>query len=169
MKRDMDLIRDILLKLEEVPENSYLSNPPEDLDLQEHSFEEVAYHLGLLIDAGLLEASQDLSGGFAVKKITWHGHEFLDDTRDPTIGARRRIVPRGLPTPASDCFGKSPRLKSKRSWGCCEPTRPDRIGRAAGACCCRRGARLDALSRILCGQHPQPAHAASLRAPRMNF
>jgi hypothetical protein len=96
MKRDMDLIRAVLVSLEAVTENSYLDNPPEELGLQGHSFEEVAYHLKLLIDAGFLDGSQDMSGGFAIKKITWNGHEFLDDTRDPDIWSKAKERAKGV-------------------------------------------------------------------------
>jgi hypothetical protein len=68
-----------------VPENSHLSDLPEDLDLRDRPAEEIAYHLKLLIDAGFVDAEPYLSGGFGIKTITWRGHEFLDDTRDPTV------------------------------------------------------------------------------------
>ena len=40
MKRDMELARTIMLRLEAVPENSHLANPPEDLDLPDLSLPE---------------------------------------------------------------------------------------------------------------------------------
>jgi hypothetical protein len=85
MKRDMELARTIMLRLEAVPENSHLSNRPEDLRLLERSAAEIAYHLKLLVDAGFVDGEPYLSGSFGIKTITWRGHEFLDDTRDPTI------------------------------------------------------------------------------------
>src|ERR1035438_9516409 len=60
MKRDMDLIRAILLDVEQ-------QGPPEgwcDVQLRGHSEEEISYHVMLLRDAGLVEA---------VKLSTQHG------------------------------------------------------------------------------------------------
>jgi hypothetical protein len=51
----------------------------------ETSYDEVDYHLRLLIDAGLLDAKSLASPGFVVRNVSWEGHEFIDDTRDPEI------------------------------------------------------------------------------------
>ena len=51
MKRDMDLIRNILLAIEE-------KGPPlgiVDIDLPGHTAEEISFHVVLLRDAGLVE------------------------------------------------------------------------------------------------------------------
>ena len=87
MNRDMDLIRDILLAIEESAEDprGWI-----DLDLPERSAKEVSYHVMLLDQAGLIEG-QNLSSmgeeGFEwrPKSLTWHGHEFLDAARSETI------------------------------------------------------------------------------------
>ena len=90
MKRDMELARTIMLRLEAIPENSCLSAPAEDLGLTDHPVEKVRYHLKLLVGAGFLDGEPYLSGEFGVKAITWRGHEFLDDTRDPTIWTKAK-------------------------------------------------------------------------------
>src|SRR5215211_155225 len=53
-------------------------------------------------------------------------------------------------------------IKAATSCDTREPARSDRLACAAGTSRHRRQARLDALSRILRGQHPQSAHAAGL-------
>ena len=91
MKRDMDLIRDILLKIEEFDfsEEGRTANVQ---DLQ-NSFEgftkaQVQYHYGLLCNANLMEAidAGDASGDYYIPQgLTWEGHEFLDAARNQTV------------------------------------------------------------------------------------
>jgi DNA-binding PadR family transcriptional regulator len=50
----------------------------------------ILYHLHLLQKAGFLEGEELLSSGkqvnqFVIDGITWEGHEFLDDVRDPDL------------------------------------------------------------------------------------
>lgn len=85
MKRDMDLIRELLLKVE-ASVSARLSSTPE---IEGRTETEVAEHLRLAFDAGLLEGAQLklLSGPpqFGNIGLTWSGHEFLDKVRDPEI------------------------------------------------------------------------------------
>lgn len=82
MKRDMDLVRKIMFKLEELP--SYDLGAVE-LEIEGHSPNEVSYHVMLLDEAGLLEA-QDFSTfsgpDWRPKRLTWTGHEFIEASRD---------------------------------------------------------------------------------------
>lgn len=94
MQRDMDLIRDLLLELE--------SNPLCDgrrfinLDMPGRSIEEIDYHLGLLLEAGYLKGTQTMST-ISVSSMTWEGHEFLDNIKDPGIWSktkeRAKVIP----------------------------------------------------------------------------
>ncbi|WP_026354001.1 DUF2513 domain-containing protein [Woodsholea maritima] len=85
MKRDDDLIRRILLEVEK----SIDEGSPPLMEIQGVSKEEFSGHTRLLVDAGFVEASvyEVLSGPspFAIKRLTWRGHEFLDSTRSPDI------------------------------------------------------------------------------------
>ena len=83
MKRDMDLVRQLLLRVEEGqgPSMSELLTKPEDMELYGH-------HTRILIDAGFLtgiDASSMTSLDWLDLQLTWKGHEFLDTLRDPTI------------------------------------------------------------------------------------
>jgi hypothetical protein len=89
MKQDWRIIRQILLRLEAEPKpNARISaNHFENLD-----FQEVAYNMRLLQDAGCIEAVfRDSSTGdgeinFATaKRLTIAGHELLDTIRNDTI------------------------------------------------------------------------------------
>ena len=86
MNRDMDLIREILLAIEQSGEDpGWL-----ELDLPGRTKKDVSYQVMLLDQAGLIKAL-DLSTkgetGFEwqPKSLTWQGHEFLDAARDETI------------------------------------------------------------------------------------
>ena len=81
MKRDMDLVRKILLELEDTPYELGAF----DLELEGYSPDQISYHVMLLNEAGLIEAN-DLStlGGpkWTPKRLTWAGHEFIEASRD---------------------------------------------------------------------------------------
>jgi len=83
MKRDMDLIREILLAIEAHPESD-----AHDLSLSfpDHSEDEVSYHCRLLLDAGLIdgECIQEYAepDEWMIKGLTWAGHEFLEASKD---------------------------------------------------------------------------------------
>ena len=84
MKRDMDLIREILQAIEARPDEGDV------LQISGRTPKEVNYHIALLKDAGFVEATVDgdLSDAFSfayVSRLTWQGHEFLDAARDDTI------------------------------------------------------------------------------------
>jgi len=81
MRRDLDLARQILQKMEQ---RSYLESG-HTLEIEGYSSEEINYHTMLLDDAELIVA-EDVSSQTALiwlpLHITWAGHEFLDVSRD---------------------------------------------------------------------------------------
>ncbi len=83
MKRDMDLIRLILLKVEDEYAGAALIN----LEIEGHDLSEVAIHCEFLKDAGLISscstsyADNDIYV-FSVGNLTWNGTEYLDKIRD---------------------------------------------------------------------------------------
>ncbi len=87
MKRNWDLIRDILTRLEEtkVEEGSLnLSSFPQDKTA------DISYHMELLMEAGLVKGqmSKEIGRGphaFFATRLTWQGHEFLDAIRSDTV------------------------------------------------------------------------------------
>lgn len=94
----MDLIRDLMLKIEQgersfnvlsEEEAAILGLPTEAAQTREDAAK-LRYHLDLLVDGKFIELS-DLSGGECfVRKITWCGHDFLDSIRDPVIWAKTK-------------------------------------------------------------------------------
>ena len=90
MKRDMDLIRLILLDIEEKDNGSGRTVIIGDLG---HPSEVVTEHLFLLKNAGFIEgidASHMQGRDLLVQRLTWDGHEFLDTIRDPDVWAKTK-------------------------------------------------------------------------------
>ncbi len=85
MKRDMDLIRVMLLAAES-DSSGYASK----IEIPDYTEEQINYHAFLLGEAGLAKVSSittNYSKGpeAMVINLTWAGHEFLDSARDNTI------------------------------------------------------------------------------------
>lgn len=96
MKRDMDLIREILLRTEN--EEEY---PEAEKGV-------IVHHLDLCIEAGLLKGEllpgiDSTPRGAAVERLTWAGYEFLDAARTESVwkavkaGVSKAGVSIGLP------------------------------------------------------------------------
>lgn len=103
MKRDMDLFRQILFKIEENPEmdgtREFYPNSPEEIGIFDHSTEEVAYHIKLLIEAGLVDGAVTVYMPMQIiRNLTNEGHDFLDDIRDDTIWQKVKERVAGLPS-----------------------------------------------------------------------
>ena len=81
MKRDMDLIRAILLKVEESASLGGCT-----VQLPGYTAEDQYYNAKLTQDAGLIEAKfHPLTTDFVVLRLTYAGHEFLDAARNDTF------------------------------------------------------------------------------------
>ena len=91
MRREMDLIRELLLKLEalDVPPGVLVSIYPSapELAVEGFSADEISHHLRMLENGGMLEGpargSFGLDGSLLFKQLTWEGRDFLDSVRDP--------------------------------------------------------------------------------------
>ncbi len=84
MKRDMDLVRQLLLQIEQNGSPA-LSNVP---SMEGFDNDDVVHHVTLLRQAGLVKAidASSFDGvDYLQIEMTWQGHEFLDDVRDPEI------------------------------------------------------------------------------------
>ncbi len=93
MKRDWDLLRRILFKLEENddPMKAYANT-----DFGEIPQHVIGYHTNLLLQAGLIqgECHEVLGPGpdCIATRLTWQGHEFLDAARNKSIWDRVKKV-----------------------------------------------------------------------------
>lgn len=92
MKRDLDLIRDIMLMLEE---NLDYKKSMKDadllniMDIPNLAHETLNYHLGLLCENNFIEATElRVFGGdraYIIRNITQSGHDFIDTFRSKNI------------------------------------------------------------------------------------
>lgn len=89
MKRDLELIRRIMLAAEAVPAGAQVMGS--ELNIDDVPPSALAGHLKLLIDGGYLEGntfggwSALEPGHVSVLGIPWKGHEFLDAVRDESV------------------------------------------------------------------------------------
>lgn len=86
MKRDMELIREILLEIENL--DSTPTDWLDDFAIEGHSAEVVSYHVWLLDQVGLvvgMDASTMDEFDFKPRCLTWHGFEYLENIRNPEI------------------------------------------------------------------------------------
>lgn len=83
MKRDMDLVRKILLAIEaneDATGHSWITLG----NIDSYSQKQISYHVSLLYQGGLIEAidlSDALSFHWEPKSLTWEGQEFLEAIR----------------------------------------------------------------------------------------
>jgi hypothetical protein len=84
MKRDMDLIRKILFKIESFPSDDDI----EPIVLEGYTPEQINYHVYLIHEAGLIRGHILYGHGtvapqsYVIFGLTWAGHDFLDACRD---------------------------------------------------------------------------------------
>lgn len=91
MKRDMDLVRTILLALADSDEPLWSTS----LVTDEYSRDVIGYHFLILDEAGLIAASVKAAGDdpyyiAVASHLTWEGNDFLDAVRDESIWKRVR-------------------------------------------------------------------------------
>ena len=92
MKRDLELIREILLRVEETPVGRSLSSPLK-LDGYEND-NVVAEHVRLLKEAGYIEAQIAIGFNqvgvhqvqdFSITRLLNDGHDFIANAKNPTV------------------------------------------------------------------------------------
>lgn len=91
MKRDMDLVRQILMTLNE-HQNGFA---PGRLTVDGYSNEKIGYHCYLLGEAGLIEAIDNTEIGSPsptaiAQRLTWHGHEFIENAQNENVWSQTK-------------------------------------------------------------------------------
>ena len=84
MKRDIELIRMVMLAAEESKDPYELVDPK----FEGHNETEISYHIALLDDAGLLHGQDRSAIGvfrWSAGALTWAGHEFVEAVRDESV------------------------------------------------------------------------------------
>ena len=95
MKRNADLIRKLLIYLEEKPTDKIVT----DFEIDGHDKNEVMYHFILMDQAGLIRCEREVSSSTSDRVIkvypfslTWQGHEFLEASRNETIWNKAKEI-----------------------------------------------------------------------------
>lgn len=82
MRLDATLIKEILLKIEDKPIDSFV-----DLsffEMEGYSQDQIRYHLEKLIQAGYVKGQRNHQGLF-IEDLTWEGHHFLATLRNDSF------------------------------------------------------------------------------------
>ena len=102
MHRDLDLIRQILLELEQH------DDPSRDVKLQcpGYTDDQISHHVKIMAEHGFLEAinfSTLSRMEWRPTSLTWEGHEFLDAARNATVWRKLKVElkDRGISLPMS--------------------------------------------------------------------
>ena len=93
MKRDLELVRKILLAME-AHEHGFFSKYPE---IENYTREEIGYHVFIMKQAGLIDAAErntirSKSPDAVPLNLTWFGHEFLESSKDKKIWEKAKRV-----------------------------------------------------------------------------
>ena len=85
MKRDLDLVRQLMLQIEALP-----AAPPVQYRMSEIEDPVLLAHLEMLIEAGLVNGRISRSQGargdvISVSGLSWQGHEWIDMVRSQSL------------------------------------------------------------------------------------
>lgn len=95
MQRNMDLIRELLLKLEAIPmrpgEITSITPDAEEIAVPGYTTDQIDYHLSQISKAEFIdEGGARPMVGVGFRCLTPAGHDFLDSVRDPETWAKTK-------------------------------------------------------------------------------
>jgi len=95
MKLEMDLIRKMVLAVEDAPTGFVQRNPT----IEGYTPEQIGYHAYQLIDGGLAEGpkvgdTRSTGPDAIISNLTWRGHEFAAAARNETTWKKVMIIVR---------------------------------------------------------------------------
>ena len=103
MKRDIELVRSILLSLEKDERMNGIEclsfKSPNDLNIKGHedcSTEEFSYTMNLMAKEGFFIVGNMGEYFPYISGLSWKGHDFLNDVRDPEIWTKTKIRAQGV-------------------------------------------------------------------------
>ena len=94
MKRDDDLIRQIMLDLEALPAGEMMESTPYTAD--GHGEQSIFEHFTLMDEAGLIVVHSHVRGGLTIERLTMAGHDYLANIREPKRWQKVKAVAGGL-------------------------------------------------------------------------
>lgn len=101
MKRDMDLVREILLEIEREYQGLAIRN----FSIEGYDKTTVAEHCKMLYEYGIIDrfstspADNDPYYMYAVGNLTWEGYDYLEKIRDNTVWGKIKatFIEKGIP------------------------------------------------------------------------
>jgi|SRR5882724_639054 len=96
MQRDMEYVRELLLKIEAAPSVVKQSSDliPDIATHTQKDRDKLNYHLGMLINeapfVSAIAAHTYSEQNWMRLQLTWQGHEFLETVRDPEVWTRTK-------------------------------------------------------------------------------
>lgn len=118
VKRDMDLIREILLKIEDDPTlNGSTFKAFEASDFEGRSQEEITYHVDLLFEADFIFGMPHANPLPAISRLKWKGHEFIGTIKDPEVWQSVKARLKGLPDVAISVIWEIAKAEFKKKAG----------------------------------------------------
>jgi hypothetical protein len=125
MKRDMELIREIMLKLEAWPMNmgDAVVMTPQDMraEIPGHDLAEINHHMDLIHEAGFIDdGGPRASGpmfGFLFMGLSMNGHDFLDSVRSPDVWKRTQSVAAKVGTVSLSILVEIAKAEAKKMLG----------------------------------------------------
>jgi hypothetical protein len=100
MRRDMDLIRDLMLKLETLPMPAgaiCALSAYKDLSIPGRSTDEINAHMFMIADVGYVIGAPDgtrrmMNGDWMFSRLSPEGHDFVDAVREPSVWSRTKAA-----------------------------------------------------------------------------
>ena len=121
MKRDLNLVREILLHIESGAEydgtREFYYTSPEQMGLTGCTPEEFVYNCTLLIEDGYVDGAATVLSQVIVRRLTSSGHDFLDDIRDPSVWKQVRTRLGSLPGVALSIVAEVAKSEIKKHLG----------------------------------------------------
>ena len=93
MKRDMDLVRDLMLWIEEQEDwaTIHVGNQAKS-PIEGKSFSEIYFHMDLLEQAGFIISIEKQTNAYMFfRGLTWSGSEYIESIRDPEIWRKTKL------------------------------------------------------------------------------
>lgn len=91
MQRDMDYVRELLLKIEALNEPNLLELL--DVENEEH-YQKLAFHIDMLVNQAYfvtgISANTMAGKNWLNLRLTWQGSDYLDAIRDPEIWSKTK-------------------------------------------------------------------------------
>lgn len=110
MKRDMDLVRLIMLEIEKSDEDEIAN-----IKIPDYEDDVVKSHCNLLKQNDMINKfNTDILGNYYVGQLTWKGSDYLDKVRDNTVWKKVKhfIKAQGLPLVLDTIINLSPTIIS---------------------------------------------------------